>query len=119
MLETIATAGEDDQRVAFVSTPGVRELLQQREVITGSGRFIWDNDCIVNRPAYATADQPSATMLAGVWSEVLVGLWGDGIRIEVNPFRDFRSGVASLRIMLSCDVQVLRADAFCKATAIS
>ena len=78
---------------ACVAAPEARKLLQGREKITDSGRFIWDDDLIANRPARATADMPNASLIVGDWSQCVVGTFGAGICIDVNPNQNFHTGV--------------------------
>jgi hypothetical protein len=119
MIETCATAGADDAKLAFVSTPAVRELLQNREVISTAGRFVWDDDKIASRAAYATPDCTASAMLVGDWSKVAVGIWGSGLRVAHDPASNFPAGIEALRIMLVMDCGLLQPSAFCKSTSIT
>lgn len=115
----MTTAGATDANVAFVGTPAVRELLQQREAVATSGRFIWDGDRVANRRAYATPDAATASLIAGDFAQVLVGLWGPGLEFMVNPVQDFPKGICAARVMLTADCTVLQPGAFVKATSIT
>jgi len=52
-------------------------------------------------------------LLFGVWSELLIGLWG-GLEILVNPYGsdDFSRGNVSVRAMLTCDIAVKHVNSF-------
>jgi HK97 family phage major capsid protein len=122
MKALAATANAQDGTIGFISTPGVRELLEARERATGNGGFIWEDDRIASCPAYATTDMPAATMVSGPWSQVLFALWGGGITVELNPNDPtlFKSGVVQVAVVVSCDVGVLcDPAAFAKSTSIT
>lgn len=118
MKETVATANAPDESIAFLGTPAVRELLEIRERATGSG-FIWDNDQVASRPAHVSTDVPSATLICGAWSELILGLWGPGLEFSVNPYAGFKEGIIGARVMVACDVGVQHAAAFCAAGSIT
>ena len=121
MKRKSSEANADDARIAFLSTPAVREWLETRERATGGGRFVWDRETVADRAAYASTDVPTATMLCGDFGTVYVGVWGPGFLLEINPYdpAHFRTGVIQARIILSADVAVLHPAAFVVATSIT
>lgn len=118
MVETVVTAGATDANVAFVTTPAVRELLQNREKVANTGLYVWAGDKVADRPGYVTTDITAATMLCGDWSKVVVGLWSSGLRVAHDPYAGFASGIEALRVMLVADCGLLTPTAFCKAVSI-
>lgn len=120
MAEAVAAAHAPDAQIAFLATPAVRRLLQTRERAAGSG-FVWDRDQVASRPAYASTDVPSATLLCGAWPLILLGVWGPGVVVEVNPYEatGFRAGIIQARLLVSCDVAVRHPAAFCVATSVT
>lgn len=86
MKQKSATANADDARIAFLSTPAIRELLENRERVTGGGRFVWDRETIADRPAYVSTDVPAAIMICGDFGNVYVGIWGEGFQKVLRPF---------------------------------
>lgn len=121
MKRKVAEANANDERIAFLSTPAVRELLEGRERASGVGRYVWDNDRVADRPAHVTTDMPAATMICGDFANVYVGIWGDAFVLEINPYdpTHFKSGVIQARIILNSDVAVLHPAAFVKAESIT
>lgn len=118
MKEAAATANAPDEAIAFLGTPAVRQLLEVRERATGSG-FIWDDDRVASRPAHVTTDLPAATLIAGAWSELILGLWGPGVEFSVNPYAGFPQGIIGARVVVACDVAVAHAAAFTAASSIT
>jgi len=121
MKQKSAEANVTDENIAFLSTPAVRALLENRERVTGSGRFVWDKDQVADRAAHVSTDIPTATMLAGDFSLIYLGFWGAGLVLEINPYEqtNFRSGVIQARVLVSCDVAVLHPGAFIVASSIT
>jgi len=121
MKRKVAEANVDDARIAFLSTPAVRELLETRELVTGSGRFVWDGDRVADRPAMVSTDVPAATMICGDFANAYLGIWGLGFVVEINPYdpSGFKAGTIHARIIASCDVALLQPGAFDVATSIT
>lgn len=121
MKKTVAEANAPDESISYLSTPAVRQLLENRERITGGVSFIWDNDRVASRPAFVSTDIPSATLICGAWEAVYMGIWGEGFIVEINPFEasNFKVGTIQARVLVSCDVAILHAAAFNVATAIT
>lgn len=118
MLEQVALDNATDANIRFIGTPGVRELLQQREQASGSG-LVWQGNEIAGKPAAVTTDMPSGTLLAGDFSQCTLGIWGAGIEIAINPYQTFNTGTVAMRAMVGADVGVLHAGAFCAATSVT
>jgi len=121
MKRLAAVANVRDGEIAFIGTPAVRELLEKREKASGSG-MVWNGQEMAGVRAYASTDVPSATLLCGPLSQILVGMWGDGIELAVNPYDAtlFKQGVIQVRVAMSVDVAVTcDPAAFTKATSIT
>jgi hypothetical protein len=103
---------------AFVTTPAVAEILATRERASGSG-YIWES---MQPGAFVSTLMPSATMIAGPWSSLVLALWGSGVVVESNPFDVdlFKSGIVQWRVIVGCDVALTCAPAaFTKSSSIS
>ena len=57
--------------------------------------------------------------MVGDFSQVAVGLFGSGIRIDVDPSTDFNVGGLVARVLLFCDVGFPNPAAFTVATSIT
>lgn len=121
MKQKCASANVNDAAIAFLSTPAVRETLENRERVTGSGRFVWDRETVADRPAYVSTDMPTATMICGDFGNVYVGIWGEAFQFEINPYDTaaFKAGGIQGRIILTCDVAVLHPAGFVLASSIT
>ena len=109
--KAVAAANVLDSKHTFIGNPDARELLAARDCGTSGARYLWDNDRIVNRPAYVTPAVPTKVIVHGDWSQVALGLWGNGFVLEHNPFANFAADIHGFRIMVACDVGVLQPTA--------
>jgi HK97 family phage major capsid protein len=120
MKAVCATQNARDEGIAFVSTPAVREILEQRDATTLSGIYVWRGDKVADRPAHVTTDCPSATMFCGDFGDVLLGMWGSGFQFDVNGSgTNFNTGKVSVRVMAHVDVAVMHPSSWCISTSIT
>jgi HK97 family phage major capsid protein len=117
--EEVLAAGANEDNLRWVGAPAVQEVLGARELVADTGRFVWDTDGILGRPAQATKNAPSGTLVLGDFSTVVLGIFGPGIRIDIDPSQNFNSGGLVARVLLMCDVAFLQPSAFSVATSVS
>ena len=106
----------------YVTTPAVAALMMQRVKFTSTASPLWEgnvwNGNMSGFAAMSSNQVPSANMLFGDWSEVVVGEWGV-LEVEVNPYANFQAGIVGVRAIYSLDVAVTRPFAFSLATSIT
>jgi hypothetical protein len=73
---------------------------------------------VVGAPAMSSLQVGSGSMLAGDFSQVMIGEWG-ALEIEVNPYAQFQSGIIGVRAMYTCDVGVRYGAAFALGTGMT
>lgn len=122
MAET-ANALFNPSTAAYVTTPAVAKLLQQREKAAGSGFIMREGSTpgigqIGLHQAVATTSMPAATMLFGDFSQLLIGEWGV-LELQVNPFADFPRGITGVRAVWSVDIATRHPGAFVASSSIS
>lgn len=109
---------------AYVTTPGVRGTLKTREKATGTAKYCWEDSAapgegrVNGYRAFATSVMPAATMIAGDWSQLIIGEWGI-LELTVNPYANFKAGIIGLRAWWTVDVGVRHAAAFSAANTIT
>ncbi|HMS82266.1 MAG TPA: phage major capsid protein [Nitrospira sp.] len=108
--------------VGYATTPAVSELLKGRQRFSGADSPLWrgalhDGE-VEGVRAIASKQIPSATLLYGDWSTLLIPEWGV-LAIEVNPFADFKSAVVGIRALWAVDVIVQNPTSFVAITSIS
>ena len=120
MRDEIIAAGGQEERMRWVGAPAVQKLLAARERVAAGGRHLWDDNGVLGRPAHATKNAPAATLVAGDFTQAVMGIWGPaGLRLEINPFTDFKAGLISARVVLSCDVAFPQPAAFSVASSVT
>jgi len=119
MQETILLAGGREDSLRTISHPTTQKLLAARQTATGTSGFLWDAAGVLGKPAHATRNAPASTLVMGDFSQAIVGIFGPGIRIDIDPSQDFNSGGLVARVLLMCDVAFPRPDAFCVATSVT
>jgi HK97 family phage major capsid protein len=119
MRQKVLTAGGREAALQWVGAPAVQELIGARERATGGGRFLWDSDGILGKPANATKNAPANALTVGDFGQAAVGIFGPGIRIDVDPSQDFNTAGLVARVLLLCDVAFPQPAAFTVATSIT
>lgn len=105
-MQGIALAdGTDESRLRFVGGLTAHALLHARAEYSG-WRPLWSRGDIDGIPASATTHCPSTTLILADWSRVVLGLWGAGVTLSVNPYENFAAGVISVRVTVDLDVAV-------------
>ena len=61
-----------------------------------------------------------STLLFGSFDELVIGMWGEGVEVLVNPFgtTQFNSGNVQVRVLASCDVQLKHVGSFAAMTDV-
>jgi HK97 family phage major capsid protein len=120
MKKRVSGTNAQDGNIAYVGATAVRELLEARTRETGGGTYIWEDERIASRPAFASASVPAGTLIAGDWSQLIVGTWADGLEITLGlTDGSFNAGRIAVRASLMADVVVANPQAFAVATSIT
>ena len=107
----------------YVTTPAVAALLMARPELPSTGtERLWKgsmlNGTLFGMRAMSSNQMSSATMLAGDFSQVVIGEWGV-LEIDVNPYANFQAGIVGVRAIVSIDVGVRYGGAFSYASSIT
>lgn len=119
----VASANADVETMAYLTTPAVRGLLKGRDKTgTTVGNYVWggtNNEKTLNGyRAEVSTQVPSANMLFGDWSQIVIGEWGV-LEIAMNPYANFPAGIVGIRAFQTVDIGVRQAGAFSLATTIT
>lgn len=111
--------------VSFVTTPGIKYSMKGIVRFASTDSItLWDRDNTVEGvPAYATNNMPSTltkgtssgnchAAIVGDFSQVMVGEWGSGAEIIVDPFTLARRNLIQITSIQFADVQVRIPSAF-------
>jgi HK97 family phage major capsid protein len=111
-------------RLGYLTTPAVADLLARRQRFTGSDRALWEGSLVdgvlEGERAMSTNNVPTATAVYADWSTIQLLTWSDvGLGIMIDPFTKFQSGIVGFRLLMAVDVIVSRASAISVATSIT
>lgn len=122
-------AADSGEGVAFMVTSKTRADLQQVEKSSGSGVFVWDapkeagtDGSIGGTRAFVSNNLPQTlgagtnqhALIAGVWSDLIIGLWG-AVDLLVDPYSNATSGSLRITAFQDLDVCIRHPERFVKA----
>jgi hypothetical protein len=120
MRQTVTVADAPPEQLAWIATPIVAELMRNEMKVSGDYSPCWeDNGTMLGYPAYATTTMPAGTLLLGAWGQVVLGLFGPGFLLEIDPFSGFKTGVIGARMIVTADVAVMRIGTFMVASGVT
>lgn len=119
----VATANALVSGCAYVTTPAVAGLLSARPRVASTDSVsLWKGNIldgtIEGFRAASSTNIPSATMIFGDFSQVIVADWGS-VEIASNPYANFAAGITGIRAFQTVDIGVRVAGAFSAATTIT
>ena len=117
-----AGAMYDRRSICFLADTATAETLRGR-LRTGTNRFVVEGDDangwrIGPHRFFSTLHIPSATVLVGDWSQLLVTIWR-GIEILPDPYSGATTGKVTLHCWLSADCAAVHPLSFSKATSVT
>lgn len=108
--------------LGYATTPTVAEALKSRQRFTGTDSPVWRGAIhegeIEGIRAMASRQIPTAAMIFGDWSTIVIPEWGV-LAVEVNPFADFKVGIVGARALWSMDVILQHPKSFVAITSIT
>ena len=133
LIATVSQANANEDGRAFLSNAKVRsQAMQTPRSATLSLGFVMEKpDELAGYPLSVTTLVPSngtkgsgtglSTLAFGVWSDCLLGVWGDGIELLVNPYSEsaYSKGNVLVRAVVTCDVEFRHPQSFAIATDIA
>ena len=101
---------------AYVMAPSVRGTLKKTATDSGSGRFVMEGSELNGYRAVATTQCPASTLLFGDFSQLIVGEFGSGVDVVVDPYTNALNGITRIYVSRFADIAVRHAEAFAVAT---
>jgi hypothetical protein len=119
--QRIGEADADAGQVAWATTPALKRVLKQTPRFTGAASPCWAGNTLLDNPALASTAVPNAltkesssdcqALVGGVWSELLICIWGV-TEIIVDPFAFKRRNLVEITSWSACDIVCLRPEVF-------
>ena len=103
---------------AYVMPAAMRGLFKTRERVSGYPSFIIENDIANGYPVAVTQQMPAATVLFGIFAQVILAMWG-GLDILVDQITYAASGNVVIWAYQTIDVGVRHAGSFSAASTIT
>lgn len=112
MFSAIATTNQTGEPV-FVGNAAMRGGMMKQAIDTGSGLFLMSrmNEIITGHTFEMTNQITNGDLIAGVWSDMIMGTWG-GLELDRSTEAKFLSGGLRLRAIQSVDFGVRRVGSF-------
>lgn len=123
-LETqIAIDNADEGSLGYLTNAKVRGKLKDTKVDSGSGKFVWESDMLNGYRALVSNQVPSdldkgtstgicSAIIYGDWSQLVVGMWGPGIELLVNPYSKDTEGLIRVNVWSFADIAIRHAESF-------
>ena len=113
MESAISLDNADIGAMAYLLGAGQRGLFKQTEKFSGTGQTIWEPGNMVNGyPTGVTNQVADHEEIFGVWSQLLIGLWG-GLDMLLDPYTHSLKGRLRIVIHQSVDAAVRHPESFC------
>ncbi len=117
------------ERPGYVTNSRVRAKLEKTPLLgTTTGKPTWysddaGNDMLKGRRAYVSNNVPSnltkgstvgtcSAILYGNWSDMLIGMWGEGVTLMADPYSQSASGTLRIVVLVDCDIAVRYVTSF-------
>lgn len=107
----VNSANADLASMAYLTAAVVGGILKTREKAANTAKFLAENGELNGYPLSISNQVPAAAMIFGVWSQIMIALWG-GLDIMVDTATNAASGGVVLRAFQSADIAVRHPGAF-------
>lgn len=114
-METkIAADDADIDTMGYATNATIFGGFKTTEKASGTAQFVLEPGGTVNSYGVVRSNQvESGDVWMGVWSQMLVGMWG-AVDLQVNPFSEDKAGNVRVVIHQACDIAVRHPEAFCR-----
>lgn len=118
----VAGANALTTECAYVTTPTIAGTLKTRQRFASTDTPLWQGNILDGTVegfrASSTTQMPSAALLFGDFSQVIVAEWGT-LEIDMSPYANFPAGISGIRAMATIDIGVRVAGGFSYASSIT
>lgn len=127
LASDLEQSNADNGNLAYLTNAKVKKTLLQAEKSSGTGLFVWEVDQngegrLVGYRALVSNNVPSnltkgsgtnlSAIIFGNWQDLIIGQWGSGVDILVDPYTLAASGGLQVRVLLDMDVAVRHPESF-------
>lgn len=123
--KAVEAANALSPNASYVTTPAQRSSLRSIQRFTSTDTRLWSDDArILGTRAFATQQMPSdlakgtgtnlSALIYGDFSQVLIGQWGGGFELIVDPYTLATRNMIQLTSYETCDIAIRQPAAFSK-----
>jgi HK97 family phage major capsid protein len=117
--------------LGWVTAPSIKAILRATSSLGNTiGIPVWQSgDTIDGYMAKVSNQLPKnltkglgtnlTVMILGIWSQMIIGLWGSGYELVVDPYRLKKQGMVELTSFVMADVGILQPSAFVYANDVA
>lgn len=114
----VAASNADIGSMFYLTNATIVGILKTREKASNTAKFLAENGEVNGYPLAKSNQVPAANMIFGVFSQLIIGMWG-GLDILIDKFTSAADGGVYIRAFQDVDVAVRHAAAFSAATNVS
>ena len=120
----VETGNSLADNMAYVTTPAVAGLLMQRQRFSGTDSPLWTGSVrdglVAGYRSASTNQMPSAKMIFGDFSQVVIGSWGVlELKASEAHGSNFAAAITTIRALASVDIGIRIASAFSVSASIT
>jgi HK97 family phage major capsid protein len=128
MESKVADANADIGNLAYIFNSQTRATLKATPKFQYANIAVWEGETVNGYFAGCSNQLPSnltkgdgTALSAGIfgnWSDLVIGQWGPGLDIIVNPYTLAESGTIRVVVYFMCDIAIRHAESFCNCVDI-
>ncbi len=116
----VLNANVNSTNCAFVTTPAIQAILKAKVKVSSDSREFAQHEGKVNGYGVNVSSAiTSGYVLFGDHSQILVGYFGNGLDVVVDPYSGSSAGTVAITSFISCDIAVRVAAAFSVASGVT
>ena len=117
-LESVVTGADalvSDKGAYITNATMIGKMKYTSKSSAGYPVFIYENGKVNEYPCFRSNQFASAyatTCMFGDWTQLVIGVWGNGINMLVDPFTYSDTGALKITALTLCDIQVRHEESF-------
>jgi HK97 family phage major capsid protein len=117
IMATVEDKIDDIEAAKWAVTGEVFWKLATTATSAGSSVFVADYNTsrILGALAVRSGNVTANYGIFGDWTQMVLGMWGNGLDLRVDPYSGSKSGLVSVTGFMDCDVMVRNAEGFAHA----
>lgn len=121
IMSTVEDKIDDIEAAKWAITGAAFWKLAATATSTGASSFVADymTSRILGAMAVRSGNVTAKYGIFGDWTQMVLGMWGNGLDLRVDPYSGSKSGLVSVTGFMDCDIMVRNAEGFAHADILS